>query len=183
MAIGEVYMSHSVTGVVTNSFNKTKKTRAGDKTIWYITVDGMEISTGFSKEFDQNEHVSIGVEFKYGEWQYNRALPATGPAATARTAEPAKKSFGGASKGTFPVKPTDGQMSIIRQNSMNRAVEILDNWMSTCDESGVPMWYPANQDEYMQKLHEVALIVTDFNSGQDIMKLKAAKAAYTASGE
>ena len=82
---------------------------------------------------------------------------------------------GGAPKGrgSFPVEPTDGQMSIIRQNSMNRAVEIINQWMNynilDCDKM--------TEEVYMKKLHEIALIITDFNSGQDIMNLKKAMQA------
>ena len=63
---------------------------------------------------------------------------------------------------------------------MNRAVEILAEWM-TPNQNGWQMFEPTSEEDYMKKLIEVALTVTDFNSGQDIMKLAAAQAAQLAS--
>ena len=146
-------------------------------TIHYLTVGGVEVSTGFNQEHQEGQMVSLIVENKYKEWQ-KVGMGGDGLPAAGLTPEPVvRAAFGGGaprSKGTFPVAPTDGQMSIIRQNSMNRAVEILAEWR----ESG--LFTAATEDQYLRKLMEVALTVTDFNSGQDIMKLQAAIAANQA---
>lgn len=167
--------TNSVKGVVESTRTKTKSTRYGDKVVNYVTVGGQEISTGFKPIFQQGENVDLGVAFTYGEWQYQNvpggtlpplqaeATPAT-PTAISRGKAPASR--------TFPVDPTDGQMSIIRQNSMNRAVEIVDAMIKHGTIAA-----PANQDEYMTLLVEIALEITDFNSGQDIMKIAAAQRA------
>jgi hypothetical protein len=165
-----------VSGVVDRDFTKTKKTKFGDKIIHYASVDGQEFSTGFKKVFTSGEMVNCVVEHKFGEYQLVEGVaPGTQPALGSAPPPAAKGNFGGggfkgASKGTFPVGKTDGQMSIIRQNSMNRAVEIMSTWI----QAGI---WSGDEEAYIRKLHEVALTITDFNSGQDIMKLKAAQAA------
>jgi hypothetical protein len=175
-------MSHAIVGVVDNVTTKTKTTRVGDKIINYITVNGIEVSTGFKAAHHEGEMVNIAVKFNFGEWQKiegktGDGLPPCDGAKPVTAVKPSGR-FGG-NKGTFPVSPTDGQMSIIRQNSMNRAVEILENWMT----SSAPLFEPKSQDEYMKKLHKVALTITDFNSGGDIMKMIAASGMKSAVNE
>jgi len=167
-------MSHSVVGVVDSSFTKTKSTRIGDKIINYISVEGVEISTGFKAAHSEGEMINIAVKYQFGEWQKiegktGDGLPKCDGLAPVKTTSFTPTGSRGVSR-KFPIDPTDGQMSIIRQNSMNRAVEILENWMAAPTE----LFMPTTQDEYLKKLHEVALTITDFNSGGDIMKLIAA---------
>lgn len=169
--------TNSVKGVVESTRTKTKSTRYGDKVVNYVTVGGQEISTGFKPVFQQGESVDMGVAFTYGEWQYQNVpggnLPPLAEASSGTPASPIPFKGGKApASRTFPVDPTDGQMSIIRQNSMNRAVEIVDAMI----KHGT-IETPANQDEYMKLLVEIALEVTDFNSGQDIMKMASAQRA------
>ena len=123
-----------VNGVVDNSFNKQKTSKAGKPfTIHYIEVDGVTISTGFKQEHSNGEMINIAVEEKYKEWQKvpNRSGDGLPPIGSA-PAPVVRGNFGGGGKAapsrTFPVDPHDGQMSIIRQNSMNRAVEIMAQW-------------------------------------------------------
>jgi hypothetical protein len=166
-------------GVVDRTWTKTKSTSKGDKIINYASVDGVEFSTGFQRPFSEGEMVNIVVKFNYGELQYQPNVSPSGVPAYSASA-PTKGNFGGqkqsnkggyGNKGTFPVSSTDGQMSIIRQSSMNRAVEIMEQLMNS------DIFSPRSEDEYMKKLLEVALIVTDFGSGNDIMQMMAAKAA------
>jgi hypothetical protein len=176
LAIGDNMSQFKVSGVVSNVTTKTKSTKFGDKTINYVIVDGQEFSTGFKKLFSAGEMINIIVELKFGEFQLiEGVVPTNQPLFTAAAAAPvAKPAWGGKSGGggykssTFPLLPTDGQMSIVRQNSMNRAVEILKQWQ----DAG--LFVPTSEDQYMKKLIEVAMTVTDFNSGQDIMQMKAA---------
>jgi hypothetical protein len=174
-------MKYQVNGVVDSSFSKQKTSKAGRPfTIHYIIVDGVTISTGFKQEHTDGEHINIAVEEKYKEWQKvpNRSgdgLPSIDGASMApqSTPTPIRGTFKG-NKGSFPVEPTDGQMSIIRQSSMNRAVEIMDQLV------GQGILKIKTRDEYMHELLEIALMVTDFGSGQDIMQLKKAQAANKA---
>lgn len=170
-------MSHSVVGVVSNSYQKDKPKRAGGSvTINYCDVDGFTFSTGFKQMFQAGEHIDIEVEHKYGEWQF-KSLGAKGlPSASSAPAQAApvrKAPFGGGgrAKSTFPVDQKDGQMSIIRQSSMNRAVEIMGQLVDT------GLVELKNKDEYMDMLVNIALEVTDFGSGNDITQLMKAQAA------
>lgn len=170
--------TNSIKGVVDSTFTKDKKTKFGDKVINHVIVDGVEFQTGFKAVFAQGQLISAAVEFNYGAWQYVEGVNADAlPAAETRVSAPAAPSggsgSGGRGAGAFPVDPKSGQISIIRQNSMNRAVEILENWMTATP----PLFTPANEEEYLKKLFATALLITDFNSGQDIMQMQAAQAA------
>jgi hypothetical protein len=170
-------MTHSVTGVVDNAFTKNKTSRAGkDFTVNYVTVGGVTYSTGFDAVHTTGQTVNVAVKWNYGEWQFMQGQDNTGmPACTGDkpfTASPTGASFKGGSRGKFPIDTTDGQMSIIRQSSLNRAVDLVANMIST----GV-VSTPSNHSKYMKLVIEIALICTDFGSGQDIMQLKAAMAA------
>ena len=174
--------THVIKGVVDNTFTKTVKTKFGDKIVNHASVDGIEFSTGFKQVVQSGEVINLPVAFEYGNWQYQEGgniegLPQVSKEDVAAKAPAASGGSGGRKGyGKFPVDPLDGQMSIIRQNSMNRAVEILENLMT----SSPCLFSPTSEEEYLKKLIEVALTVTDFNSGQDIMQLKAAQAANLA---
>jgi len=171
-------MAYQVKGVVDRAFSKDKTSKAGrNVTINYIEVDGVTISTGFNAEHQAGEMVNIGVDKKFNEIQKVTANGEGMPPVAQLLSAPApvaKGNFGGGGGGfkgraasKFPIDPTDGQMSIIRQSSMNRAVEIVNTLITT------DLFKPANEQEYLRKLLEIALIVADFGSGQDIMSMQA----------
>ena len=174
-------MTHKVTGVVDSAFTKSKMSKAGKPfTVNYVTVGDVTYSTGFDAVHTEGQMVDIAVKWNYGEWQYLKGVASAGmPDCTGE--KPVKEvttgSFGGkgGSRGKFPIDKEDGQMSIIRQSSMNRAVDLVDNMITS-----KVITIPASKDEYMAMVINVALIVTDFGSGQDIMKLKAAMASNIA---
>jgi hypothetical protein len=56
---------------------------------------------------------------------------------------------------------------------MKGAIEILDTWMADPDA----LFEPTTQEEYMDTLIKVALQLTDFGSGQDIMDITKAMEA------
>jgi len=187
MAQPNATATHVIKGVVDSVFTKQVTTRFGDKQVHHAKVDSIEFSTGFKQVVQAGEVINLPVAWQYGNWQYVEtpdALRDTLPMVTAaETAAAAPAASGGGGSGgqkkgygKFPVDPLDGQMSIIRQNSMNRAVEILENMMT----ASPALFAPKDEAEYLKKLIEVALTVTDFNSGQDIMQLKAAQAANLA---
>lgn len=187
MAQANATATHVIKGVVDNVSTKTVTTRFGDKQVHHATVDGIEFSTGFKQVVQAGEVINLPVAWQYGNWQYvetvdsiRNGLPQVTLAETTAQAPAASSGTGGGGGrkgyGKFPVDPLDGQMSIIRQNSMNRAVEIVENMMT----ASPALFEPKNQADYLKKLIEIALTVTDFNSGQDIMQLKAAQAANLA---
>lgn len=171
--------SQAISGVVDRAFTKTKSTRVGDKIINYVEVGGVTFSTGFKKVFSEGEMVNCAVKFNYGELQYQpNESPVGLPPATAGAPAPVNKgNFSGGNKsnygnkGKFPIDPHDGQMSIIRQSSLTRAVEIMEQ---ICSEEEL---HNMTTNQYMKELFEIALYCTDFASGNDIMQLKAAQQA------
>ena len=167
-----------ISGVVDRTWTKQKSTRFGEKQLHYCSVDGVEFSTGFKKVFTDGEMINAVVKFNYGELQYQPNETADPSLPKAQAGAPVSKgnfpSKGGSyygAKGKFPVDPKDGQMSIIRQSSMNRAVEIMEQLME------YQITKPATEEEYLKQLFEIALNITDFSSGNDIMQLKAAQQA------
>ena len=166
-----------VKGVVDRTFTKTKSTRMGDKTINYCVVDGFEFSTGFKAPFTEGEMIDAAVKFTYGEWQLvpgksGAGLPTAGstPVKKGNFSKSGGSNYG--NKGTFPIDPKDGQMSIIRQSSMDRAVRLVRDMVDVGTISP-----PATKEAYLKLCIEIALNITDYASGQDIMQLSAAKAA------
>lgn len=164
-----------VTGVVDSVWTKTKSTRVGDKTIHYAKVDETEFSCGFKQPFQQGQHIDIGVKFNYGELQYQpnadvSSVPKGQPVTKGNFQAKGGSNYG--SKGKFPIDPTDGQISIIRQSSMDRAVTLVRDMV----ETGT-IKTPSGMEEYLKLCIEIALNITDYASGNDIMQLSAAKAA------
>ena len=170
--------NQAINGVVDKCWTKSKSTRYGDKEIHYCEVDGVAFETGFKKVFSEGEMVNCAVKFQYGALQYQPGVDATGlpPAKAGGTVKKGNFSKSGGSnygaKGKFPIDPTDGQMSIIRQSSMDRAVTLVRDMVSAGTIEA-----PATKEDYLKLCIEIALNITDYASGQDIMKLSAAKAA------
>ena len=166
-----------VTGVVDSTWTKDKQTKFGMKQLHYVKVDNITFSTGFKKVFTEGEMINAVVKFNYGELQYQPNESPTGsmPAATASAPAATKGNFNKGSgsnygnKGKFPIDPKDGQMSIIRQSSINRAVEIMSHIHADAD------LYEMTEEDYLKQLFEIALNITDFCSGNDIMQLMAAQ--------
>lgn len=155
-----------VKGTVDSVYSKTKSTRAGDKTIFYADVDGTEINMGFKPTMEEGEYVNVEVAEKFGELQIVGKGGGKAPAKPSSTGSFSKgpaKSRGGA----FPIEPTDSQVSIIRQSSLNRAVETIRDQIN----AGVLVVNTA--EEYEAEVIRLAYEYTDFATGQ--REVKAAK--------
>ena len=169
-----------VTGVVDNAWTKTKSTRYGDKNIHYCEVNGVQFSTGFKKVFEKGQHIDVAVKQAYGELQYQEgadtstlsAAPAGGNIKSGNFQAKGGSNSTWGNKGKFPIDPTDGQMSIIRQSSMDRAVTIVRDMIAAGTVT-----VPTTKEEYLKLCIEIALNITDYASGNDIMQLAAAKQA------
>jgi hypothetical protein len=154
-----------VEGVVSKTWTKTKSTKYGDKVIHYCEVDGTTFETGFKKVFQDGESIKATVEWKYGGWQYvqNVVFDDTLPPPSRGNGNQGNFSKGNGSnygKGSFPINPKDGQISIIRQSSLSRALETLALRDGDFD----------SQDDLIKEVLRIALIYTDFASGNDIMR-------------
>lgn len=158
-----------VEGNVDSVYSKTKSTRSGkDVTIYYGTVDGTEVNLGFKPIWEEGEYVSVEVAEKYGELQITgKAKPGSTPAPKAGTKAVSSGSF---KRGAFPLEPTDNQVSIIRQSSLNRAVETVGLMMQNnmISES-------MTQEELEELIFELAYKYTDFGTGQREVKMSKDK--------
>lgn len=165
-----------VNGTVTNTYSKTKSTRVGDKTIHYIEVDdGNTVNVGFKQTFEVGEVVNLNVAEKYGELQIARGGAKT-PATTKGSSYTPSSSAPPRARGAFPIDPTDNQTSIVRQSSLNRAVDtatIMQQHGMFADD--------ISQEELVDIILEMAYQYTDFSTGQREVKA-ARKMKEAASG-
>jgi len=161
-----------VKGTVQNVYSKTKSTRAGDKVIWYADIDdGTTINMGFKALWEEGEYVVVNVEEKYGELQVARGAKAAGGKSV-----PPKKDTGSTYKAkSFPLDATDQQVSIIRQSSLNRAVEVASLLYDKGELS--------TEDQLMNKIWELAYEFTDFGTGQREVKAAEERAIKRAALE
>lgn len=155
-----------VKGTVDSVYSKTKSTRSGDKTIYYMSVDGTEVNLGFKPTHSEGEYVALEVEEKWGELQIVGKAGSKKPAPAAPKSTGYTGSKGGFNKGTFPVEPTDSQVSIIRQSSLNRAVETVNDMVTN------GTWACDDDEAYLSKVFELAYLYTDFGTGQREVKMK-----------
>ena len=134
-------MTHQVKGVVSSCTTRDQQTRRGMAQIHGCIVDGVEFETGFKKLYNEGEMISTAVNWNYGKWNAipnqngDGMPPAMGGPGGQSTAPPKKGGFapkggGNFNRGTFPVDPKDGSISIIRQNAMRRAVEIMTHFIN-----------------------------------------------------
>ena len=163
-----------VKGTVDSVYSITKNTRSGDKTIWYGDVDGTTVNLGFNAIWEEGEYVTVNVEEKYGELQIvgsgpkkksGGSWPKTAPKAAPKGGYSAPSK--GRNAGGFPINPTDSQVSIIRQSSLNRAVDVAGTLVANGMASA------GTQEEYMDLIWELAYAFTDFGTGQ--REVRAAK--------
>ena len=163
-----------VKGTVQNVYSKTKSTRAGDKTIWYADIDdGTTINMGFKALWEEGEYVTVNVEEKYGELQVARGGSKMGGGSKPA---PAAKSAGSTYKAkSFPLDATDQQVSIIRQSSLNRAVEVATLLYDKGELS--------TEEQLMNKIWELAYEFTDFGTGQREVKAAEERAIKRAALE
>lgn len=168
-----------VKGTIDSVYSKTKSTRSGDKTIYYMQVDGQEINMGFKPTYSEGEYVNLEVEEKWGEWQIvGKAGSRPAPAKAA----PKSTSYSGGksnfSKGTFPVEPTDSQVSIIRQSSLNRAVDTVAIMKDLCI-----LPEDITQEQLEHVIFDLAYKFTDFGTGQREVKAAGENAVKRAALE
>jgi len=167
-----------VKGTVENVYSKTKSTRAGDKVIWYADIDdGTTVNTGFKKMWEEGEYITAQVEEKYGELQVKRGAPSKGPSKGSAPSKGMAKGGGTYATKKFPLESTDQQVSIIRQSSLNRAVETVRDMIVA------GTFKPKNEEAYLEKIWELAYEYTDFGTGQREVKAAEHQAAKRAALE
>lgn len=166
-------MSEQIAGVIDSIYTKEVTTKFGPKNVYHATINGHDVNLGFNTKLSQGENVVLNVEHKYGGYQ----LLEGAPSGTPTPVQPAGS--GGPTvaaprpgKAAFPVDINANGTSICRQSSLNRAVEAVSALM----KDGIIIL--KTEQEYLDKVFEIAYQFTDFSTGQREVKQANAQAAY-----
>lgn len=170
-------MSEQVAGTIESIYTKTVKTSRGDAQVYHAMIDGNDVNLGFKHNYSVGETVNLPVEHKYGGYQLVQGgapVPSTGAVGNAASSGTSASNRASAPRTgpAFPVATNTKDISIIRQSSLNRAVEVVDNMVA------LGLFTAQNEQEYLDKIFEVAYQFTDFGSGQREVKQAAAMTGY-----
>jgi hypothetical protein len=160
--------------VVENITNKTVTTKFGPKPAYSIKANGDWFSVGFKKP---KYNVGDTIDFKYEEGAYGKQIDdatvrvlskgsgAPAPTPTASMDAPsagvaAPRSFGPPAK-VFPVPLMHGDRSIIRQNSLTNARELVVNMPRT----GGGFTAFATLDEGAAEVVRIARMFEEYSAG------------------
>lgn len=150
----------TVNGVI-SAVNANKKTSAAGKpyTLYTITVDGNEYEVGFKKpSADRGDTVNFEWELKYGRKAIVDGSLSKG-AASAGSSVPSNTGGGrsyGAAK-PFPVPADHGDRSILRQNAVTNAREIIKQFGDTGEGISI--------EEYTARVIGIAMLVEAYTAG------------------
>ncbi len=148
--------------------------RAGQtSTVYHAMINGIDVNCGFECSFVQGETVTLNVEQKYGGYnvlkgnQPAQSKPAhSAGQAVAPTPIPAPRP-------AFPTPKNTKDISIIRQNSMTHATRIVKDMQDLGILSKI-----MKEEDYIEKVIEVAYTIADFSTGWREEKQAAIIAAY-----
>lgn len=125
--------------VVESITTKKVNTRFGEKDAFSVKANGEWFSYGFKKPVFKEGDT---IEFMFSTSSYGKSidvatvkLAASAPAGGAVTSSPAPsggRAYSGPPAKVFPVPPTHGDRSIIRQNALTNAREVF---VAACDGS------------------------------------------------
>jgi len=167
--------------VVENITNKTVTTKFGPKPAYSIKANGDWFSVGFKKP---KYNVGDTIDFKYEEGSYGKQIddatvrvlskgagtptPTVSGTPTTEPAPPPSRSFGPPQK-VFPVPLMHGDRSIIRQNSLTNARELVVNMSKT----GGGFSAFATLDEGAKEVIRIARMFEEYSAGD--MERRAAE--------
>lgn len=143
-----------------SAINAHKKTSAAGKpyTLYTITVDGNEYEVGFKKpSADRGDTVTFDWELKYGRKAIVDGSLSKGAASAGSTSVSVSASRGGFAPKPFPVPKDHGDRSIIRQNAVTNAREIVKQY-------GPPL-EGETLENYTARIIDVAMLVEAYTSG------------------
>ena len=161
------------TGVVEKVFSKKINTRFGEKDVFTMIIGGKFYGLGFKKPaigvgdavtFDLERKNSGGREFLEAK---NVLVTASGTGSgvstsSTSTARPFKK---------FPIPADDDRQSIIRQNALARATEIVLAMADAKDKK----YSEDNQTEIVSRIIQVAQGLAQFTSGEMDANIREAR--------
>jgi len=162
-----------VSGVVQNVYQDgTIATRFGEKPLFKVVVDGQEYKHAFKKPaFGSGDYVSFDVKSGYPRdiddktvkvgagADHSSSSPTTGDAPTSATGTPSGRKMYPKSQGVFPVPVDHPDRSVIRQNSLTQAREVVLNNRHFC-ELGV--------DEHVDEIVRIAHKFERYSAGDEI---------------
>lgn len=173
-------MSTRISGTVSNTHTKEKISRAGKPfKVHYVDVtsdtgESYTINVGFKNPFEDGQSVTVPIKEAYGEWQMDKdSAPSMGPgkpASPKRAPSSAPSRSVSPTSNTFPIDPSSREVSIVRQSSLNRAIETA----RLLYETGA---LEATEDALRDKIMELAYEYTDFCTGKRESDLASAISA------
>lgn len=161
-----------ISGVIDSIYTKEINTKRGPSNVYHAMINGQDVNLGFKTSHSQGETVTWEVEHKYGGLQY--VGPSNGQPTSVQSGGQSNSSSNAAPvrATAFPTPKGTKDVSIIRQNSMTHATKIVAGML---DNGSIEL---QTEDEYINKVLEVAYIVADYSTGWREVKEAAARAAY-----
>jgi hypothetical protein len=173
-------MSEQIAGVIESIYTKDITIKNGKRAgqtskVYHALINGHDVNLGFQTSLAEGEQVVLDVEHKYGSYQLvqpGKQNVSSSPTVGSAPSNAPTKRPGAANKPAFPIATNTKDISIIRQSSLNRAVEVVETML----DAGIIVI--RTEEEYLNKVFEVAYQFTDFGSGQREVKQAAVMAAY-----
>jgi len=170
-------MSEVLSGVVDSIHTKDVAIKNGPKAgtmskVYHASIAGHDVNLGFQTKLAEGEKVTLHVEHKYGGYQI---LSTPAPAGTQTVGSQPQGAAVGAKTGgasAFPVALGNNGTSIVRQSSLNRAIEAVHKLID------VGLFKPVDEAAYQNKVFDYAYMFTDFGTGQREVKEAAARTTY-----
>lgn len=155
------------TGVVSNIKANKGTSKAGKPyTIYVAEIDGEDFSCGFTKPtFNTGDTITFDWEKKFGK---NEIVAGTASKSAGGAPAPTGQrstGYSGASGKVFPVPANHGDRSIIRQNAVTNAREIVKQYDDGVYSPTLEDVQPLSLEQYTARVIEVAQLIEAYTSG------------------
>lgn len=159
----------NVTGIVDRVVEKTANTKYGPKPVFDIYVDSTKYAWGWKRPSSAGVTDGATISFDFEAGQYGpkitegtvKVLTAgDGSAPVKKAAASVTPITGNRGDAGFPVPVTSDKISILRQNALTNARELVQAYPSLFGADKKP-------DEMVKKILEVASKFSDYTSGRD----------------
>lgn len=165
----------TIDSIYTKDITIKRGPRAGQTSkVYHAIISGEDVNLGWSCPYEEGERVNIQVETsRFGGYELAKGNGKATPTVATVPAGTAAKSKAQVQAGAFPVGKNTKDVSIIRQNSMTHATQIVRDMI----QAGTIV-KPLCKEEYLEKVIEVAYTIADFSTGWREVKMAEAMAAY-----
>lgn len=157
-------------GVVDKVEARTVNTKYGPKPVYDIYIDGTKYSWGFANPTKMGVTDGAEIEFDSSPDRYGPKIDTdtvvvktSGSGRGPVKAAPASGGKRASGEAGFPVPVTSDRISILRQNALTNARELVSGYPSlfNCD---------SDPDTLVEKILEIARVFADYTSGRDVEK-------------